>query len=113
IASADRVYLEGTAIFETYRHDPDTVVRYALDDVTEVDGLSRRLLGAPFALAGMAPRRYERLASAGPAMGILEPILVRAYLRAGAALPHQVAQQNTESGLHEGGAVHLFAEGVA
>ena len=113
MASPDRVYLEGTTIFETYRTNPDLVRRYALDDVEEVDGLSRRLLGAPFALAGMAPRRYERLASAGPAMGILEPMLVRAYLRAGAALPRQSSTQGTGMGLHEGGAVHLFAEGVA
>src|SRR5438034_2552792 len=113
IALPNRVYLEGAAIFETYRQNPELVRRYALDDVTEVDGLSRRLLGAPFALAGMAPRRYERLASAGPAMGILEPMLVRAYLRAGAALPCQAANESAENGLHEGGAVHLFAEGVA
>jgi len=113
IATRDRVYLEGAAIFDTYRRDPELVRRYALDDVAEVDGLSRRLLGAPFALAGMAPRRYERLASAGPAMGVLEPILVRAYLRAGAALPHQAAGQDSEQGLHEGGAAYLFAEGVA
>ncbi|GCE11505.1 DNA polymerase domain-containing protein [Tengunoibacter tsumagoiensis] len=113
IASPERVYIEGAEIFETYRSQPALVRQYALDDVTEVDGLSRRLLGAPFALAGMAPRRYERLASAGPAMGILEPILVRSYLRAGAALPYQAAKQSAEDGLHEGGAVHLFAEGVA
>jgi DNA polymerase I len=113
IAVPERVYLEGAAIFETYRQDPELVRRYALDDVAEVDGLSRRLLGAPFALAGMAPRRYERLASAGPAMGILEPMLVRAYLRAGAALPGQAANESAENGLHEGGAVHLFAEGIA
>ncbi len=113
IALPNRVYLEGAAIFETYRKNLELVRRYALDDVTEVDGLSRRLLGAPFALAGMAPRRYERLASAGPAMGILEPMLVRAYLRAGAALPRQVANESAEIGLHEGGAVHLFAEGIA
>src|SRR5438128_1226316 len=61
----------------------------------------------------MAPRRYERLALAGPAMGILEPMLVRAYLRASAALPRQSQSQAGENGLHEGGAVHLFAEGVA
>ena len=113
IAVPERVYLEGAAIFETYRQDPELVRRYALDDVAEVDGLSRRLLGAPFALAGMAPRRYERLASAGPAMGILEPMLVRAYLRAGAALPGQAANESAENVLHEGGAVHLFAEGIA
>ncbi len=112
IASAERVYLSGPKIFETYRQNPELVRRYALDDVEEVDGLSRRLLGSPFALAGMAPRRYERLASAGPAMGVLEPILVRAYLRAGAALPCPATQPGAH-GMHEGGAVHLYAEGVA
>jgi DNA polymerase I len=112
IASPERVYLEGSAIFETYRRDPDLVRRYALDDVAEVDGLSRRLLGAPFALASMAPRRYERLASAGPAMGILEPLLVRSYLRAGAALPGPSAQRSG-AGMHEGGATLLFASGIA
>lgn len=112
IASPERVYLSGPKIFETYRQDPARVRHYALDDVREVDGLSRRLLGSPFALAGMAPRRYERLASAGPAMGVLEPILVRAYLRAGAALPCS-ANQPGANGMHEGGAVRLYAEGVA
>jgi len=111
IATPDRVYLEGATIFETYQRDPDLVGRYALDDVEEVDGLSRRLLGASFALAGMAPRRYERVASAGPAMGILEPMLVRTYLRAGMALPRQ--DENAAHGMHEGGAVHLFATGIA
>lgn len=113
IASPERVYLDGPAIFETYRKDPQLVRHYALDDVEEVDGLSRRLLGASFALASMAPRRYERLASAGPAMGILEPMLVRAYVHAGKALPQQKAQDGSTQTLHEGGAVHLFATGVA
>lgn len=113
IATPDRVYLEGAKIFETYQRDPDLVRRYAFDDVAEVDGLSRRLMGAPFALAGMAPRRYERLVSAGPATGILEPILVRAYLQAGEALPGPVSGQGNGQDLIEGGAVFLFAEGVA
>ena len=39
--------------------------------------------GAAFALARMAPRRYERLADAGAATGVIDPLLVRAYLRAG------------------------------
>jgi DNA polymerase elongation subunit (family B) len=111
IASPERVYLEGSTIFETYQSDPERVRHYALDDVQEVDGLARRLLGASFALAGMAPRRYERLASAGPAMGILEPMLVRAYLREGEALPRQ--NPEATQGMHEGGAVHLFATGIA
>jgi DNA polymerase elongation subunit (family B) len=91
----------------------DAVRRYALDDVREVDGLSQRLMGAAFALAGMAPRRYERIASAGPAMGILEPLLVRAYLRAGAALPQTARDQEETFGRHQGGATYLLEEGVA
>jgi len=113
IATPERVYLEGATIYDTYRRDPELVRRYAFDDVQEVDGLSRRLLGASFALAGMAPRRYERLASAGPAMGILEPMLVRAYLHTGAALPRQETGDDSNHGAHEGGAVYLFATGVA
>ncbi len=111
VAPPDRTYLPGAAIYTTYQQDAETVRRYALDDVTEVDGLSQRLLGAPFALAGMAPRRYERVASAGPATGILEPLLVRAYLRAGCAPPRQAAAGDL--GRHSGGATHLFAAGVA
>lgn len=112
VATADRTYLAGAAVFATYQQDPSTVRNYALDDVAEVDALSPRLLGAPFALTQMAPRRYERIASAGPAMGILEPLLVRAYLRAGAALPCQPDGENAQQP-HTGGAVHLFATGVA
>lgn len=113
LASEDRTYLAGAELFATYRDDPESVRRYAYDDVREVDGLSRRLLGATFALAQMAPRRYERLSAAGPAMGILEPILVRAYLRAGAALPRASGAGDDDSGPHEGGALYLFATGVA
>lgn len=113
VAAPERTYLAGAEIFSTYLRDPLTVRSYALDDVAEVDGLSGRLLGAPFALAAMAPRRYESVASAGPAMGILEPMLVRAYLRAGVALPRQAADSAALLGSHAGGAVHLFAAGVA
>lgn len=113
LASPERVYLEGSRVFETYRQEPEQVRHYALDDVREVDGLSRRLMGAAFALAGMAPRRYERIASAGPAMGILEPMLVRAYLFAGAALPFTPLDEQAASEPHAGGATYLLATGVA
>ena len=58
----------------------------------------------------MAPRRYERLADAGAATGVIDPLLVRAYLRAGAALP---AHDASRQGPHTGAALHLFATGVA
>src|SRR6185503_17935174 len=73
-------------------------------------GIARLLGGAAFALARMAPRRYERLADAGPATGVLDPLLVRAYLRSGAALP---AHQPGDGTPHSGAGLHLFAAGVA
>ena len=79
-------------------------------DVEEVAGLARMLGGAAFALAQMAPRRYERLADAGAATGVIDPLLVRAYLRAGMALP---AHQPGDGTPHSGAALHLFATGVA
>jgi DNA polymerase, archaea type len=111
VASEDRVYLEGDKIFETYQQDPDRVKRYALQDVAEVDAIAQRLHASTFAMTTMAPRRYEKVAYAGTATGILEPLLVRAYLYSKTALPLVSAPTNTEP--HAGGAVMLFATGVA
>ena len=111
VAGVDRVLIPGAEIHATYERDPDRVRRYALADAEEALALSRRLLGAPFALAGMAPRTLSRVASAGPATGVLEPILVRAYLHARTALPGPSREEAL--GPHVGGALHLFATGVA
>ncbi|MEO8564038.1 MAG: ribonuclease H-like domain-containing protein [bacterium] len=110
IAAPDREYVPGHLIYTTYLTDPERVRRYATDDVKEVAALSRMLGGAAYALAQMAPRRYERLADAGAATGVIDPLLVRAYLRAGAALPAHRAGDGTP---HSGAALHLFATGVA
>jgi DNA polymerase elongation subunit (family B) len=110
IAAPDREYIRGDQIYTTYRTDPERVRRYATDDVEEVAELSRMLGGAAYALAQMAPRRYERLADAGAATGVIDPMLVRAYLRAGQALP---AHEESDGTPHSGAALHLFATGVA
>ena len=44
---------------------------------------------------------------------MLEPLLVRAYLRAGAAIPGPGGDGGAEFGPHAGGALHLFATGIA
>ncbi len=110
LAREGRVELRGDRIFTVYQSDPERVRAYAASDVEEVAGLARLLGGAAFALARMAPRRYERLADAGAATGVIDPLLVRAYLRAGQALP-----VHAEAPLvpHQGAALHLFATGVA
>ena len=110
IAGPDREQIPGDQIHRVYRTDPARVRRYATADVEEVAGLSRMLGGAAFALARMAPRRYERLGDAGPATGVIDPLLVRAYLQAGMALP---AHEPSDGTPHSGAALHLFATGVA
>jgi DNA polymerase elongation subunit (family B) len=110
IAGPDRELIRGDQIYEVYQSDPARVRRYAAADVEEVAGLARMLGGAAFALARMAPRRYERLADAGAATGVIDPLLVRAYMRAGTALPTYQANDGTP---HSGAALHLFAAGVA
>ncbi|MEO8372540.1 MAG: DNA polymerase domain-containing protein [Candidatus Solibacter sp.] len=110
IAGPERELIRGSRVYEVYRRDPERVRRYATADVNEVDGVSRMLGGAAFALAQIAPRRYERLADAGAATGVIDPLLVRAYLRAGMALP---AHQSGDGTPHSGAALHLFAAGVA
>ncbi len=110
IAPPQRELIRGDQIHETYRTDPERVRRYATADVIEVAALARLLGGAAYALAQVAPRRYERLADAGAATGVLDPMLVRAYLRAGHALPAHGPGDGT---VHLGAALYLFATGVA
>jgi DNA polymerase, archaea type len=110
VAADDREYIGGAHVHAVYRRDPDRVRRYASADVDEVAHVAKLLGGAPFALATMVPRRYERLVDAGAATGVLDPLLVRAYLRAGAALPAHATSDGTP---HSGAALHLFNAGVA
>lgn len=110
VAGPDRERIPGDRIHAVWQTDPDRVRRYARADVEEVEGLARLLGGAAFALARMAPRRYERLADAGPATGVIDPLLLRAYLRAGEALPAYAASDGT---VHSGAALLLFTAGVA
>jgi DNA polymerase I len=110
VAGPDRELIRGDQVYDVYRRDPARVRRYAAADVDEAEALARILGGAAFALARMAPRRYERLADAGAATGVIDPLLVRAYLRAGQALPAHEPGRNTP---HSGAALHLFATGVA
>ena len=110
LAVPDREYIRGDQIYTTYLRDPERVRRYATDDVEEVAAISNILGGPAYALAQMVPRRYERIADTGTATGMLDPLLVRAYLRSETALPRYTASDGTP---HSGAALHLFAAGVA
>ncbi|HVZ36729.1 MAG TPA: DNA polymerase domain-containing protein, partial [Polyangiaceae bacterium] len=110
LSSPEREQIPGARVHDVYLEDPERVRRYAAADVNEAAALARVLGGAGFALARMAPRRYERVADAGAATGVLDPMLIRAYLRSDAALPARVGEAGPP---HQGAALYLFATGVA
>lgn len=98
IAPEDRVYLEGDQIVQTYRDHSARVRQYARQDVQEVDDLARIVLAPSFALARLTPRPYHRLTRAGPAKGVLEPMLIRAYVEAGRPFPRRNGAPRTAQG---------------
>ena len=108
IARDDREYVPGAEIWDTFQTDPDRIRRYALDDVLEVGELSRLLLRTSFGLAQMVPKPYERIATSGTGQGLIEPLLARAYLSRGQALPR--SQTTGES--YPGARTDLFTSGV-
>ncbi len=107
VAREDREYIEGPQIHAAYQSDPARVRRYALHDVEEVDGLSRALMGATFMLASMVPRPYDKIATSGTGQGLVEPLLVRAYVTARHSVPSGAGGRE-----YEGGATGLFRSGV-
>jgi DNA polymerase elongation subunit (family B) len=108
VASVNREYVPGPEIWATFQHDPERVRRYALDDVLEVDELSRLLLPTSFALAQMVPKPYERIATSGTGQGLIEPLLVRAYLTHGRSLPGG----SSRGGSYPGARTELFTSGI-
>jgi DNA polymerase elongation subunit (family B) len=107
-AREGREYVPGPETWATYQADPERLRRYALDDVREVDDLSRLLLASSFALATMVPKPYERVATAGTGQGLIEPLLVRAYVMCGHSLP----RATPVSGTYPGGQTELFRTGI-
>jgi DNA polymerase, archaea type len=106
-AADDREYVQGPEIWRVFQEDPERIRRYCWDDVEEVDGLSQVLLGPSFALASMVPKPYERIATSGTGQGLIEPLLVRAYLSAGESLP-----TGKDVGAFAGGTTAVFTTGV-
>jgi DNA polymerase elongation subunit (family B) len=111
LASDDREYVEGPEIYETWLRDPERVRRYALDDVREVDALSRLLMASSYALASMVPKAYERVATAGTGQGLIEPLLVRAYLWAGRSIP-RAGTATTSDERYAGGYTRMYLSGI-
>lgn len=79
-AKPDRVYIPGNRISWHWEHEPDLLVRYALDDLEETRRLSELLLPPYFEMAQMLPLSLSGCIRAGAAAKV-ESLLLREYLR--------------------------------
>ncbi|HEY8448785.1 MAG TPA: 3'-5' exonuclease [Thermomicrobiales bacterium] len=75
----DREFVPGDQIRSIWRTDPERIIRYALDDVRDVDTLSRLALPTEFYQTQLLPRTFQDVATGGPG-GKINDLMVRAYI---------------------------------
>lgn len=80
LASPERTYIEGDKISWYWDNDPETLKKYAFDDVRETRGLSEKLSGSTFYLTQMLPFNYGTVAKLGSAAKI-ESLFLREYIK--------------------------------
>ena len=106
LAAADRVYIEGDEISRRFDTDPDSLLKYNLDDVRETLALSRLLSHSHFLQTRIFPYSYQNCLIRGNATKI-NALFLREYLRRGTAVPKAAG-----SGTFEGGYADVFKYGV-
>lgn len=102
----DREFVPGDQIAKVWREDPDRILRYALDDVRDVDTLSRLATPTEFYQSQILPRSFQAVATGGPGEKIND-LMVRAYLMTG----HSVPRAERARG-YPGAHAELLATGV-
>ena len=107
LAAADRTYIPPEKASLFFDSDPDTLFRYALDDVREVRALSPILSQSYFVQAQIVPLSYQNVALRGNATKI-DALLIREYLRQGRAIPAPDPPQEVL-----GGHTEIAFQGVA
>jgi DNA polymerase elongation subunit (family B) len=79
VAGPDRTYVPGDKTSWYFDHDPDTLFRYALDDVRETRAISEILSPSYFVEAQIFPFSYQNVALRGNATKI-DSLFLREYL---------------------------------
>jgi len=86
LALEERIYLEREQIPHLWQTDPDTVRQYCLQDVHETRRLAELVLPTEFYQCQMVPDTLQNLATIGTGEKV-NLLFLRAYLRAGHAIP--------------------------
>ncbi len=111
IAGADRTYVAGDKTSWYFDHDPDTLFRYALDDVRETRAISELLSPSYFVEAQIFPYSYQNVPLRGNATKI-DALFLREYLHQRRAVPHADEGREVVGGFtdmeHQGTARHVL-----
>jgi DNA polymerase I len=107
IAGADRPYLLAPKASWYFDHDPETVFRYALDDVRLTRAISERLSPSYFVQAQIFPYSYQNVPLRGNATKI-DALLLREYLHQRHSVP--LPDEGREVA---GGYTHMEYQGTA
>ncbi len=100
LAADDRTYIPADKVSAYFDTDPDTLFRYALDDVREVRALSAILSQSYFVQAQIFPLSYQNVALRGNATKI-DALLMREYLWQRRAIPAPDPPQEVLGGYTE------------
>ncbi|MFQ5851066.1 MAG: DNA polymerase domain-containing protein [Candidatus Binatia bacterium] len=100
VASADRSYIPGDKASWYFDNDPETLFRYALDDVRETRALSEVLSPSYFVEAQIFPYSYQNVALRGNATKI-DALFLREYLNERHSIPRPEAAKEVVGGYTE------------
>src|SRR5215207_4958981 len=106
LTRSNREFVPGPHIAEVWRHDRDRLLRYALDDVRDVEVLSSLATPTEFYQTQLLPRTFQAVATGGPGEK-LNDLMLRVYLMDG----HSVPTAETSRG-YAGGHAELLETGV-
>ncbi|HZY10842.1 MAG TPA: DNA polymerase domain-containing protein [Bacteroidota bacterium] len=106
LTKRDRIYIKPERISWYWEHEPDLLVRHALDEVQEIRQLSEYLSPSVFYLTQMVPFNYSSVARLGSAAKI-ETLMLREYIHQKHSIPKP--QSGTQS---SGGYTDVFYTGV-
>ncbi|MCC6314522.1 MAG: ribonuclease H-like domain-containing protein [Thermomicrobiales bacterium] len=93
----DRSFVPGDQIADLWRHDRDRLLRYALDDVRDVDMLARLTTPTEFYQTQLVPRGYQAVATGGPGEKIND-LMLRAYLSSRQSVPQAESPRDYPGG---------------
>lgn len=107
VAGSDRTYVPGDKTSWFFDHDPDTLFRYALDDVRETRAVSEILSPSYFVEAQIFPFSYQNIPLRGNATKI-DALFLREYLHQRHSVPYP-----DEVGAVVGGFTDMEHQGTA